>query len=317
VKRLPALITALALVALVGGFVAYVTVGRGAPAFSVDGHSVSQSDVDDELRALADNAAFARLIRQTGSAPLAPIAGSITSGYAAGWLSLRVAQVFVDETVARRRLAVTAADRRGGEGLAVQLLGSEQVVRTLPSSLRGAIRARFARIAVLQRFLLASPSAALRDAALQRCPSHRFVAHILVATLAEAQAIQAQLAAGADFATLARQRSTDRASAAQGGDLGCLDSQSFVAPFQQAAQTQPVGSVSSPVQTQYGFHLILVRDRPSTADLASVALDQVLGRARGAHVTLDPRYGSWDRRQGRVVPPAAATAGTATPPPTG
>ncbi|HEV2992943.1 MAG TPA: peptidylprolyl isomerase [Acidimicrobiia bacterium] len=316
-KRLPALVTALALVALVGGFVAYVTVGTGAPAFSVDGHSVSQSDVDDELRALADNAAFARLIRQTGSAPLAPIAGSITSGYAAGWLSLRVAQVFVDETVARRRLAVTAADRQEGEGLAVQLLGSEQVVRTLPSSLRSAIRARFARIAVLQRSLLASPSAALRDAALRRCPSHRFVAHILVATLAEAQAIQAQLAAGADFATLARQRSTDRASAAQGGDLGCLDSQSFVAPFQQAAQTQPVGSVSSPVQTQYGFHLILVRDRPSTADLASVALDQVLGRARGAHVTLDPRYGSWDRRQGRVVPPAAATAGTATPSPTG
>jgi PPIC-type PPIASE domain len=317
VKRLPALVTALALVALVGGFVAYVTVGRGASAFSVHGHSVSQSDVDDELRALADNAAFARLIRQTGSAPLAPIAGSITSGYAAGWLSLRVAQVFVDETVTRRRLAVTAADRQEGEGLAVQLLGSEQVVRTLPSSLRSAIRARFARIAVLQRSLLASPSAALRDAALQRCPSHRFVAHILVATLAEAQAIQAQLAVGADFATLARQRSADRASAAQGGELGCLDSQSFVAPFQQAAQTQPVGSVSSPVQTQYGFHLILVRDRPSTADLAGVALDQVLGLARGGHVTLDPRYGRWDRRQGRVVPPAAATAGTATPSPTG
>src|SRR6202011_4937884 len=107
--------------------------GSGAPAFTVNGHSISQSDVDDELRALADNAAFARLIRQTGSAPLAPVPGSITSGYAAGWVSLRVAQVFVDRTVARRRVAITAVDRQGGEGLRGQLLGRAHGVWTPPA----------------------------------------------------------------------------------------------------------------------------------------------------------------------------------------
>ncbi len=90
----------------------------------------------------------------------------------------------------------------------------------------------------------------------------------------------------------------------QGGELGCFDNQQFVAGFEQVAQTQPIGLVSAPVQTQFGFHLILVRDAPQTADLQGVALNAVLGLARGAPVTLDPRYGTWDRRNGRVVAPS-------------
>jgi len=75
--------------------------------------------------------------------------------------------------------------------------------------------------------------------------------------------------------------------------------------------------VSDPVQTQYGFHLILVRDQPPPADLANLALNQVLDLARGAHVTLDPRYGTWDARRGRVVAPQPVAASAATPSPTG
>ena len=133
---------------------------------------------------------------------------------------------------------------------------------------------------------------------------------------AERGVAQRRRAVGADFATLAGQRSTDRASGAQGGELGCLDGQTFVAGFQQVAQSQPVGVVSDPVQTRFGYHLILVRGQPPAADLASLALDQVLGLARGARVTLDPRYGTWDRRTGRVVAPRPVGA-AATPAPTG
>jgi parvulin-like peptidyl-prolyl cis-trans isomerase-like protein len=317
VKRLPALVAALAVLALIGGFIAYRSNGSGAPAFTVNGHSVSQSDVDDELRALANNAAFASVIRQQQSAPLSSHPGSISSNYAALWVTFRVSQVFVDDTVTRRHLTVTGADRAAGQALAAQFLGSPQVVRSLPSSFRGALEARFARIAVVRRLLVTQRSAQLTAAALAACPSHRFVAHILVASLADAQAVQAQLAAGADFATLAGQRSIDRVSGAQGGELGCLDSQSFVAAFQQVAQTQPIGVVSDPVQSQFGFHLVLVRDQPSAPDLANLALSEVLGLARGAGVTVDPRYGSWDRRNGRVVPPQPLATSAATPSPTG
>jgi hypothetical protein len=308
VKRLPVLVTALALVALIVGFVVYEAASSGAPAFSAHGHSVSQSDVDGELHDLASNAAFARLIRQSGAQPLAAVPGSIASGYASGWVTLRVAQVFVDDQVARSHVQMNAADRRDAVVLAVQLLGSETVLRTLPASFRTTLLNRFARVAALRRSLLERPSASLRDAVLAACPSRRFVAHILVSSAAEAAAIKAQLAAGADFATLAAQQSLDTGSAARGGELGCIDGQSFVPGFQEVAQSQPVGQVSDPVQTQFGFHLILVRDQPQPAELEGAALNQVLALARGAHVTVDPRYGTWDRANGRVVAPTTRSA---------
>ncbi len=169
-KRLPVLVAALALVALVGGFVAYLAVGTGAPAFSVDGHTVSQSDVDGELRALADNAAFVKAIKQSGSTPLVAHPGSIDARYTAGWLSLRVLQVFVDDAVTRRHLTVTAADRTQAEGLAVNLLGSEAVLRTLPSSVRTNLRTRFARIVAVRDDDLTRQAAQLRTAALADVP---------------------------------------------------------------------------------------------------------------------------------------------------
>ena len=322
-KRLPALVAALVVVALVGGFAAYLVLNDGAVAYSAQGQRVSQSDVDSELSALADNATLKQLLHQTQTAPLSTIPGSISSGFTAGWLSLRIAQTFADGVVTSHRVHVTAGDRQAGEALAVQLLGSEQVIRTLPASFRSNLRNRFARTAALTRALTVNASPALQQAALQACPSHRFVAHILVATLAEAQSIKAALTAGGDFATLARQHSTDQASAGQGGSVGCLDSQQFVAPFQQAAQTLPIGQVSDPVQSQYGFHLILVSDQPPPSEIKSVADGQVLGLARGEAVTVDARYGTWDRRNGRVVAPVTARApssssgSSSTPTPTG
>jgi parvulin-like peptidyl-prolyl cis-trans isomerase-like protein len=323
VKRLPALVAALVVVALVGGFAAYLVFNDGAAAYTARGQRVSQSEVDGELSALADNTALKKLIHASQTAPLSTVPGSVSSGYTAGWLSLRIAQTFADGVIASHRLHVSAADRQAGEALAVQLLGSERVIRTLPASFRSNLRNRFARTAALTRALLTNPSPALQQAALRACPSHRFVAHILVATLAEAQSIKAALTAGGDFTTLARQHSTDQASAGQGGSVGCLDSQQFVAPFQQAAQTLPIGQVSDPVQSQYGFHLILVSDKPPTSEIESVALGQVLGLARGEAVTVDARYGNWDRRNGRVVGPATGRAPSrgngspATPTPTG
>ena len=124
-KRLPVLVAALVVVALVGGFATYLVVDDGATAYTANGQQVSQSAIDGELSALADNVALKKLIHQSQSQPLSTFAGTISSGYTAGWLSLRIAQTFVDRTVTSRRLHVNAADRRTGETLAVQLLGSE------------------------------------------------------------------------------------------------------------------------------------------------------------------------------------------------
>ena len=85
--------------------------------------------------------------------------------------------------------------------------------------------------------------------------------HILVATEEEAQSVSQELEGGADFATLAQERSTDPGSGAQGGDLGCFTQDRMVAPFAEAAFGATVDEVVGPVQTQFGYHLIKVYER--------------------------------------------------------
>ncbi len=86
--------------------------------------------------------------------------------------------------------------------------------------------------------------------------------HILVETEEAAQEIINELNNGADFATLAQERSIDRASAeGRGGDLGYFVHAEMVAPFADAAFALEPGSHSAePVQTEYGWHVILVED---------------------------------------------------------
>ncbi len=85
--------------------------------------------------------------------------------------------------------------------------------------------------------------------------------HILVKTEDEAKAVLAQLEAGADFATVAKEKSTDTASAQKGGDLGWFGKGSMVQAFEDAAFGLAVGQRSGIVQTQYGYHIILVTEK--------------------------------------------------------
>ncbi len=82
--------------------------------------------------------------------------------------------------------------------------------------------------------------------------------HILVATEAEANDVIAKLNAGESFASLAAQYSTDTSTAQNGGDLGWFIKGQMVAAFDDAAFSLPVGQISAPVQTTYGWHVIQV-----------------------------------------------------------
>lgn len=80
--------------------------------------------------------------------------------------------------------------------------------------------------------------------------------HILVATEGAAELVKARLEAGADFAGTADEVSLDRASA--GGDLGCSPASDYVPAFAQATLEAPIGEFFGPVQTEFGFHVLLV-----------------------------------------------------------
>jgi peptidyl-prolyl cis-trans isomerase C len=81
--------------------------------------------------------------------------------------------------------------------------------------------------------------------------------------LAKAEELRKQILAGADFATLAKTNSDDTGSAVKGGDLGSFRKGQMVPAFDQAAFAVPVGQVSEPVKTQFGYHLIKITERTS------------------------------------------------------
>jgi peptidyl-prolyl cis-trans isomerase C len=103
-------------------------------------------------------------------------------------------------------------------------------------------------------------------------PGEACVKHILVPTKAEADAVTAQLAAGGDFAKIAQEKSQDPGSAAQGGDLGCINSGDTVAAFDQASFNGPL-NVPQTVQTEFGWHVLIVtkRTQAGTLPLAEAA----------------------------------------------
>ena len=76
----------------------------------------------------------------------------------------------------------------------------------------------------------------------------------------QAEAVLAQLKAGADFAELAREHSEDT-SADSGGDVGLFGRGAMVPAFEQAAFSLPVGGMSELVRSTYGYHIIKVTDK--------------------------------------------------------
>ncbi len=83
--------------------------------------------------------------------------------------------------------------------------------------------------------------------------------HILVATEEEAIAIQKDLGDGADFATVAGEKSTGP-SGPNGGKLGWFGLGDMVPEFEAVVVEMEIGAVSAPVQTQFGWHLITLNE---------------------------------------------------------
>jgi peptidyl-prolyl cis-trans isomerase C len=85
--------------------------------------------------------------------------------------------------------------------------------------------------------------------------------HILVESEDEAKAIVEQIKGGADFATLAREKSKDPGSAPKGGDLDFMVKAELVPEFADVAFKMYPGQTSNPVKTQFGWHIIKVEEK--------------------------------------------------------
>ncbi len=78
---------------------------------------------------------------------------------------------------------------------------------------------------------------------------------------AKLEDIRQQILDGADFAKMAKEHSEDIGSALQGGDLGWANPGQFVPEFEQRTQNLPIGEISEPFLSQFGWHILQVQER--------------------------------------------------------
>lgn len=95
------------------------------------------------------------------------------------------------------------------------------------------------------------------------------VRHILIpASIPNAKVkvitLRNKILAGEDFSKLAKENSADKNSAINGGKLGMMDPSSFVPPFANAVTNLPLNTLSQPIQTRFGWHILEVLERKTT-----------------------------------------------------
>lgn len=102
--------------------------------------------------------------------------------------------------------------------------------------------------------------------------------HILVKTEEEAKEIIAKLDGGADFEALAKEKSSDPGSGANGGDLGFFSKGQMVPEFEAAAfALEPGAYTKTPVKSDFGFHVIKLEEKRTQPP---VAFDEVKDQIR-------------------------------------
>ena len=320
VKRLPITFLSLALLSVVAGTACAQTFGNTAAV--VNGHRVTQKQLDEELPivkagqgaslsdeeaqrqaliAAIENELFREVAKQKN---IVPTAAQIDQRLA------ELKQNFPDDATFRQQ--VKAAGYTSAT-LRTDFIFNNLITRSLQAE-------------------LAPPVTAAQVQAVYNGEKSQFeqikVKHILFAvgtTRTDAQAKKAaddalaQLKNGADFATLAKKLSDDNGTKATGGVIPQwlnVSDQNLDQNFAKAAWNAPVGELTGPVRSQFGYHIIVTlakRYQP----LAEVGpqiksnLEQQVGTraitdfitalVKKAKIKINPRYGDWDPATQSIV----------------
>lgn len=275
-------------------------------------------------------------------------AGADRPAYQRSVLRRLIDHIIVTKAAANEHVSVSASQIDATiAGIAAQLGGADKLAADAakagiaPADLRPTLSDITLRDALAEKLTagVVVPQVALKQAYTQKIAMYDQVhsAHILVATLPQAQKLLATVKAHPDqFAALAKKYSMDPGSKASGGDLGFQGRGALAKPFETAIFTAKPGSFVL-AHTQFGFHVIHVLQRRTTTlqqatpELRHALLGQqrmaavaklLQDTARQLGVKVNPRFGAWDPKALDVIAPKAdpssdVTKPTGTPGPTG
>lgn len=276
-------------------------------AATVNGVTISFDQVERNVRLVVDrdHGGMDNLDAQQRAEIVEPLQRTIVSLLIQTELVAGLARaqgVDIDLDDVEERYATDVEQAGGEDGFAQQLSGTMLTpelyrVVVLPTDLR--------LEAVQQSLLVDQPPVELRTAR-----------HILVETQSEADEIVAELDSGADFATIAMERSIDTGSGMRGGDLGASPRGVYVPEFETAVWDASLHQVVGPVQSQFGFHIIEVtaESTRSVDELTQQDIDQLVGDQlfalitdilESSEVTVAPSLGQWDPVAATVLAPTS------------
>ena len=314
-------------------------------AASVNGHALSDADLIGELRQISANASYVAAVQQStgGSVTGKGKAGTFDLAFTDKVLTRQILLELVHEEFLRRKLVLTPSALADAATAQSAQIGNDQstgkpIFGSFPKSYQDLLARRAAEVTALQDALA---GVRIDDATVQRYYDAHVASYdlncvsvIQLGTQAAADQAEAKaVAAGADFAALARTLSSDAQSAAQGGAIGCQPPGAYsqLAGVDAAIAALSVGGVSKVVSVQGAFAIFKLTDRKHQA-LAAVRSQVVSAlHAQGqtqfnqfvqdqvgkAKVTVSAKYGTWTATGGNAAvnppnPPPAAAGGSAT-----
>jgi parvulin-like peptidyl-prolyl isomerase len=315
-------------------------VSSSTSAATVNGVDMPDDEFIERLQILADNSEFAEgLVQIPVHADGEVVEDRVDSAFAAGFLELSILLELIGQEFEERGLETTPEDLEAARASFAPELAA--YLEELPEDFVDWFVEWNAQLAVLRDSLAGETEVAeVTDEAVRAFYDENIAdyenqvcaRHILLETAEEADAVLAELEGGADFATIATDRSIDPSAATNGGDLGCGPADQYVEPFAAAISDGEVGEYLGPVETEFGNHVIVVDSRGTTpfeeaeVDIRTQLEQEAAGAPAAAFnelfeeliasadVTVSSRYGSWNDEEGRVVPPEAPEGETSTLP---
>ena len=310
-------LTLLACVGTIAALSAVTACSASSPAATVDGVEIPMDTFE------ADLAAVQAGLGSVNSDPTAPTTSVVTGDgeLARNLLEAAIRLEIVRAEIERTGGTISDEDRAAAEA---QLAQQQPNWETAPERFRVffteyiAAQDAFGRLSAPAADDLAAAYANGITASGLAC-----VSHILVETEEEAQAVLERLDSGEAFADVAADVSIDPSAAASGGALvgqdgaACMTADtfaaSFIPEFVDGALAAEVGVPTQPVQSQFGYHVILVRpfEEVSNEVVAAASSSQIQTRLTAlladADVSVNRSIGAWSSPTGEVVALGAAT----------
>lgn len=222
--------------------------------------AAAQREVNEILERVEDGEDFGQLAVTFSDSPTALEGGEL------GWRRGSELPTLFADSVTRMQAGEVSEPIQSGSGLnLVRLNDMRGDQRVMVDQVRG-------------RHILITPNEVLDDdAAMQRL-----------------RGIRDQILGGDDFATIAQAVSEDAVSAADGGDLGWSEPEAYVPEFTEMLTSLPIGELSEPFQTRFGWHILEVLEHRSYDQTNDVKEQQCAGEIRAAKA--EEEKAMWLRR---------------------